>query len=65
MRFKIRCFKCSGPMWVDDMRDSGKIVDLACIVCGNRVFVNRIKLNKLKESKKREALRRGTLSSQG
>ena len=42
---KIKCPKCEGPMWEEDLPDAkaaGKI-ELACIICGYRAFFDRRK----------------------
>lgn len=38
MRVVITCPKCSGPMWEESLPDTDRLMDLACIICGNRRF---------------------------
>lgn len=40
-RLTIKCPRCRGAMWTEDLPDSKSIVDLACIVCGLRKFYPR------------------------
>lgn len=37
-RIVIKCPKCSGPMWEEELPDTDRIMDLVCIVCGLRKF---------------------------
>lgn len=37
----IRCDRCSGRVWEDDMPDSKWIIELACLMCGRRKFYKR------------------------
>ena len=47
---KIKCPKCSGPMWEEDLPDSSTKIDLVCIICGVRRFFDKAKyLAKKKE----------------
>jgi hypothetical protein len=33
---KIKCPKCNGPMWEDELPETPRHIDLACLVCGER-----------------------------
>lgn len=37
----IRCPKCRGNMWEEDLPDSSTKIDLACIICGFRRFFDK------------------------
>lgn len=43
MLLKIKCPKCSGPMWEEELPDTQRIMDLVCIICGTRKFFNKAK----------------------
>lgn len=43
MRLVIKCPQCRGPMWEEDLPDSKRTIDLACIICGFRKFYPRQK----------------------
>lgn len=50
MILKIKCPKCSGPMWEEDLPDSSTKIDLACIICGFRRFFDKSKYLKVKKA---------------
>jgi uncharacterized Zn finger protein (UPF0148 family) len=35
---KIKCPRCEGPVWEEDLPDSQKVIDLVCIICGHRKY---------------------------
>jgi hypothetical protein len=39
----IRCPKCRGNMWEEDLPDSSSKIDLVCIICGLRKFFDKNK----------------------
>lgn len=34
----IKCAKCGGPCWEEDLLDSDRYIDIVCIMCGLRRF---------------------------
>jgi hypothetical protein len=68
VRAIFRCDHCRGPVWIEDLPDSEKVLDFVCIICGKRWFINSTmykKLAKLLVKKKYDSLpasRRKSLS---
>jgi predicted nucleic-acid-binding Zn-ribbon protein len=62
---QIKCPKCRGPVWEEDLPDSDKKIDLVCIVCGLRRFYDKKKYLefKLKLERRYAADKRRKLST--
>lgn len=59
---RIKCNKCGGPMWEEEMLDShgkNKMIDIVCLMCGMRKFYNKKKYMDWKRKKSVEPYLRG------
>lgn len=50
-KLRLKCDKCGGPCWEEDLLDSDRFIDIVCVICGLRKFYPKKKYLDWKKKK--------------